>query len=199
MKPEASTALPESYVILKNRIKQLEAEIHTLKGYRPLSMQEIQEHNKKVKKNMHSKTKAPWSDFSDKPIFDGNTILHPSGEKGVVFLADDDDPADKWRVRYEDGQVHRLCLQIDDKAMGIVVPQNAEASNIEGVRTSMNEPMKNCSNCTHYNSDHNVCEKALGEIDIVSGRPFVFQQNARNMRYSEAFCGAEGRWFEKKE
>jgi hypothetical protein len=59
--------------------------------------------------------------------------------------------------------------------------------------------MKTCSECVHYNSDCNVCMNALGEIDIVSGRPFVFQQNARDMRYSEAFCGAEGAWFEKKE
>ena len=121
MKPKVSAALPESYVILKNRIKQLEAEIHTLKGYRPLSVHEIQEHNEKVTKNMLLKTKAPWLDFSVKPIFEGSTILHPSGEKGVVFLSEEVDPADKWCVRYEDGQVHRLCLQVGDKGMGIVV------------------------------------------------------------------------------
>ena len=66
--------------------------------------------------------KAPWTDFVGGPIFEGDTILHPSGQRGKVVCWDKlyEDPSDKWRVKYEDGDVARLCLQIGDKGMAVV-------------------------------------------------------------------------------
>lgn len=64
----------------------------------------------------------PWKDFQRKPIHEGDTIMHPSGESGVViFLAKERDPGDAWRVDYGTGSVSRLCLQIGAKGMACVV------------------------------------------------------------------------------
>lgn len=74
---------------------------------------------------MNSKTellkKAPWLDFDGNEIHEGDTIQHPSGESGiVVFLADEEEPKDQWRVDYGDSALSRLCLQIGDKGMAVV-------------------------------------------------------------------------------
>jgi hypothetical protein len=63
-----------------------------------------------------AKQLAPWRDFAGNEIYDGDVICHPSGERGkVVFLRSGTNPEDQWRVKYEDGQFSRLCLQIGDK------------------------------------------------------------------------------------
>ena len=67
---------------------------------------------------------APWTDFNGNEIFEGSTIQHPSGEKGIVFSTEDEHPSDKWRVRYEDGTELRLCLQVGDKGQAVVIPPN---------------------------------------------------------------------------
>jgi hypothetical protein len=65
---------------------------------------------------------APWKDFSGKKIREGDTILHPDNTRGVVvFLPHETLPEDQWRVDYGDGALSRLCLQIDDMGMAIVV------------------------------------------------------------------------------
>jgi hypothetical protein len=67
---------------------------------------------------------APWRDYHGKPIHEGDTIEHPSGERGVVvFLAEEADPGDAWRVRYSDGPggLSRLGLQIGNKGRAVVV------------------------------------------------------------------------------
>ena len=53
---------------------------------------------------------APWRDFAGNEIYNGDVICHPSGE----------------RVKYEDGQFSRICLQIGDKGRATV---SAEGSN----------------------------------------------------------------------
>lgn len=60
---------------------------------------------------------APWRDFAGNEIYNGDVICHPSGERGkVVFLPNESDPGDQWRVDYGDGSyLSRLCLQIGDK------------------------------------------------------------------------------------
>ena len=69
------------------------------------------------------KRMAPWPDFEGNPIRDGDRICHPSGEQGDVYrLPDVEDPGDAWRVRYDDGSVLRLCLQIGSKGQAVVVP-----------------------------------------------------------------------------
>jgi len=67
--------------------------------------------------------KAPWPDFAGNDIHEGDTIKHPSEQQGkVVFLEHETDPADQWRVDYGDTYLSRLCLQIGDKGMAVVMP-----------------------------------------------------------------------------
>ena len=69
--------------------------------------------------------KAPWPDFSGNPIYEGDTIIHPSGEKGIVIaLHQQTCDSDTWRVRYGDGIVARLCLQVGDKGQAVVKASN---------------------------------------------------------------------------
>lgn len=71
------------------------------------------------------KRKAPWKDFDGNDIYEGDSLRHPSGERGVVcFWPDENAPSDQWRVFYaEHGAMHsRLCLQIGDKGCGVVAP-----------------------------------------------------------------------------
>lgn len=79
---------------------------------------------------------APWPDFDGHDIHDGDVIEHPSGDRGtVVFLAQESDPGDQWRVDYGDGYLSRLCLQIGDKGRAVVagVPLiRGEIGRIEG-------------------------------------------------------------------
>ena len=63
---------------------------------------------------------APWRDWLGRPIFAGDTIVHPaSGESGVVIEVPafaTENVSDRWLVDYGDGTVpSRLCLQIGDK------------------------------------------------------------------------------------
>ncbi|MCD6347653.1 MAG: hypothetical protein J7L96_09565, partial [Bacteroidales bacterium] len=77
--------------------------------------------------SIHGKTeqeedmKAPWSDFSGKDIKEGDKIIHPSGQSGiVVYHRDREDPSDAWCVVYDDFVESRLCLQIGDKGCAVV-------------------------------------------------------------------------------
>ena len=66
--------------------------------------------------------KAPWNDYLDKEINEGDTILQPSGQKGIVVYHEDrEEPTDAWCVKYDDKIESRLCLQICDSGMCIVV------------------------------------------------------------------------------
>lgn len=66
---------------------------------------------------------APWKDFKGNNIFEGDKIIHPSGESGiVVFRKNSISDSDNWLVDYDDGCLSRLCLQIGDKGMAIVQP-----------------------------------------------------------------------------
>lgn len=67
------------------------------------------------------KNKAPWKDFNGNNIFQGDKLVHPSGQWGVVvFRPDRESPEDRWLVNYGDTFESRLCLQIGDKGMGVV-------------------------------------------------------------------------------
>lgn len=77
------------------------------------------------------KRKAPWKDFEGNDIHEGDALLHPSGERGVVcFWPNEKEASDQWRVFYaKHGAMHsRLCLQIGDKGRAVVVTPNAELS-----------------------------------------------------------------------
>lgn len=71
----------------------------------------------------YCRKKAPWPDFNGREIHEGDTIEHPSGERGtVVFLAHENDPADQWRINYGTSDLSRLCLQVGDKGRAVVAP-----------------------------------------------------------------------------
>ena len=56
---------------------------------------------------------------------------------------------------------------------------------------------KFCKDCKHYNISFGHCSKAYDETHLVTGSKFQCNKDAKEMRYSEAYCGAEGKWFEK--
>lgn len=66
---------------------------------------------------------APWKDYKGNVICEGDTIVHPSGEKGVVWFAEYNEsgtPSDQWVVDYGRKPHSRLCLQIGDKGQAVV-------------------------------------------------------------------------------
>lgn len=78
------------------------------------------------------KHKAPWLDFSGNEIHEGDVLVHPSGERGVVcFYPDEKLVEDQWRVFYaEHGGSHsRLCLQIGDKGQASISVLDANRGN----------------------------------------------------------------------
>ncbi len=71
--------------------------------------------------------KAPWPDFNGSGIFEGDVILHPNGESGVVVFLDwEEQPTDQWRVDYRDGTRSRLCLQVGGKGQAFVAAQTKD-------------------------------------------------------------------------
>lgn len=64
---------------------------------------------------------APWLDFKGAAVFQGDLLQHPDGSRGqVVFLSEYLEPADQWRVKYDDGDLLRLCLQVGDKGQAAI-------------------------------------------------------------------------------
>jgi len=57
--------------------------------------------------------------------------------------------------------------------------------------------MKTCNNCIHKTT-YACCYSAVDKIDLISGRIFGAAQELKYMRSCEAYCGAEGKWFEEK-
>lgn len=70
-----------------------------------------------------SRRKAPWPDFTGAAIFEGDTIIHPNGQSGIVtFLPTEKSPTDQWRVSYlSDNSLSRLCFQVGDKGRAVVI------------------------------------------------------------------------------
>lgn len=65
--------------------------------------------------------KAPITDFDGNDIYEGDTIVHPSGQHGVVvFHRDREESSDAWCVDYGVGFESRLCLQVGAKGQGVV-------------------------------------------------------------------------------
>lgn len=58
--------------------------------------------------------------------------------------------------------------------------------------------MKTCNNCKHV-TNYGCCYASVDKVDITSGHIFGRAQELKYMRSCEAYCGAEGKWFESKE
>lgn len=66
---------------------------------------------------------APWPDFLGHEIREGDVIIHPSGEFGIVRWAEAAEVEDQWLVQYAEHSqrnMSRLCLQIGDKGQAVV-------------------------------------------------------------------------------
>ena len=60
--------------------------------------------------------KAPWADFEGNYLFEGDIIIHPSGESGIIVFDKKFKCCDAmWFVDYGGGDFSQLCLQIGDK------------------------------------------------------------------------------------
>ena len=72
--------------------------------------------------------KAPWPDFKGSAIYEGDTLAHPDGERGIVTVVSADAGKGinyEWKAVYEDGCALWLGNQIGDKGMAVVVPNAA--------------------------------------------------------------------------
>lgn len=73
--------------------------------------------------------RAPWLDANGGPIYEGDTITHPSGEKGtVVYWPHEPAAYDQWRVDYDSDMFHlasRLSLQLGSRKGGAVASRPA--------------------------------------------------------------------------
>lgn len=77
----------------------------------------------KMKKAPQPRAKAPWADYDDESIFDGDKIRHPSGETGTVVYCPFAGPGvhDKWVVLYQDGTISRLGPQLCEEGRAVVI------------------------------------------------------------------------------
>lgn len=59
--------------------------------------------------------------FAGNDLYEGDTIIHPDGDKGLIVWSVDKeiDQAGIWKVKYKDGASSRLSLQIGPKGMGV--------------------------------------------------------------------------------
>jgi len=68
--------------------------------------------------------KAPWSDFENNELFEGDIIVHPDGTIGtIIFKCEYINPHNQWLVDYRKGDLSRLSLQIGDKGRAIKLLQ----------------------------------------------------------------------------
>lgn len=79
----------------------------------------LEAHESIYKNIREAKRKAPWTDYVGNDLYDGDTIIHPSGVKGVITYAKDKDLHTSWRVRYNDKISSMLSLQIGAKGRGV--------------------------------------------------------------------------------
>ena len=73
---------------------------------------------------------APWTDFKRLPIHEGDVMVHPSGEEGmVIYMPEMRNP---WRVMYE-GSIHTaaLSLQVGDRGQAVVKKPSPRSFSVE--------------------------------------------------------------------
>jgi hypothetical protein len=101
----------------KNRFK-----LRRVKFYRFIDNWLKKEAIKYVEENM-GKRKAPYQDYEGNDLHEGDTIIHPSGQRGVVkYFSNLVNP---WRVKYARHDRYgaitlALCLQVDNRGQAIL-------------------------------------------------------------------------------
>lgn len=91
---------------------------------------------------------APWTDFAGNPIHAGDTIAHPSGERGkVLYEAGRLNETERWRVSYYGkAPTSSLALQIGDKGQAVVEVAAPERSDTPAGYTGTVE-LVDCGTC----------------------------------------------------
>ena len=72
---------------------------------------------------------SPHTDFVGEPIHEGDTIQHPSGQKGVVkyVYTPRACPSSNWKVDYDGPPYSALGLQVGDKGRAVIFEKNPDA------------------------------------------------------------------------
>jgi hypothetical protein len=66
---------------------------------------------------------CPFKDFLGSEIKEGNTLMHPSGEKFTVKYVHGCGP---WRAVYEDGESLWLANQVNEKGQAVLYKDKPE-------------------------------------------------------------------------
>jgi hypothetical protein len=70
-----------------------------------------------------TRRKAPWPDFAGNDLYEGDIIIHPSGEQGVIRYVPtiNKTVTDDWLVEYRGSSVRcsRLVLQVGSKGQAV--------------------------------------------------------------------------------
>ena len=67
---------------------------------------------------------APYKDYAGNKILEGDWIIHPTGETGIIIYNPfkNNDEHDNWFVDYKDDSPQsRLSLQVGDKGQAVVI------------------------------------------------------------------------------
>lgn len=78
--------------------------------------------------------KAPWPDQEGNDLFEGDIIVHPSGQSGkIIFKPEGKHASDQWFVKYHNEYAAaRLCLQIGDKGRAVKTTTMADEAKAQG-------------------------------------------------------------------
>lgn len=125
----ATGAEPVKAAEVATAIEQAKRYIHEVTGMGlPSAVGRLED-----QKSQALRRQAPWPDYAGNPIFEGDWIVHPSGQRARVrFEPRAGSPGfSEWRCDYECGDELPLDLQIGNKGMAVVekraaAPEDAE-------------------------------------------------------------------------
>ena len=112
----------------------------------------------------------PWTDYNGATLYEHDFIWHPSGEIGVIFCVDADNAHDRWRVRYSNGVVSRLSLQVGDK--GQAVKANFDGTT-KGILGNHGEPKYVCGDYSPEEMEKRNLELLLAALLLNRHEPMA--------------------------
>jgi hypothetical protein len=67
---------------------------------------------------------APWPDFEGTTIMEGDRLIHPSGEMGIVAMsADALHDNERWRIDYGNGVFRSLQIEVGEEGRAVVLDE----------------------------------------------------------------------------
>ena len=115
--------------LIRIEIIELQLENNLLKSHNHIDNNRISRNSLNVQSldglierlNHPHKELAPWLDFKGNKIFEGDTIIHPIGETGIVnYYPERKGVFERWTVKYDFGPELKLILQIGNKGRAVV-------------------------------------------------------------------------------